>query len=62
MGKWAGDEGTEPITYVSVSNSILEVMNLIDKKNITDIAIEANGEETAIDLQKYSPTLNSSFG
>lgn len=62
LGKWAGDEGTEPITYVSVSNSILEIMSLIDKKNITDIAIEANGEETVIDLQKYSPTLNSSFG
>ena len=37
-------------------------MSLIDKKNITDIAIEANGEKTVIDLQKYSPTLNSSFG
>jgi hypothetical protein len=30
LGKWAGDDGTEPITYVSVANSVLEVVNLIN--------------------------------
>ena len=47
IGKWAGDDGTEPITYTSAANTILEVIPL--KSNETfPIGIEANGKKKSV--------------
>ena len=61
LGKWAGDSGNEPITYTSVANTVLEIINLKNSSNILDVGIEANGDTTAIDLKDYTPALDQSF-
>ena len=44
LGKWAGDDASEPITYTSAANTILEIVNFVDTKNMS-IGLEANGSK-----------------
>ena len=44
IGKWANEDNSEPITYTSVANTILEIVSLMDNSSL-NVGIEANGVE-----------------
>ena len=58
IGKWAGDDGTEPITYTSAANTILEVVTFVNNEDLS-IGIEANGTKKSKSI--LLPDLNSFF-
>lgn len=49
LGKCVGDSGSEPITYTSIANTILEITSLIDSPEL-NIGLEANNSETSTKL------------
>lgn len=49
LGKWVED-ASKPITYTSVANTVLEIFSLVNKQNIVNTGIEANGDEAVITL------------
>lgn len=49
LGKWVED-ASKPITYTSVANTVLEIFSLVNKQNIVNAGIEANGDEAVITL------------